>query len=202
MTIVARIDGLIANLQGLRQAVEAERGAGFEAVLNAALDEADAVVGALPSATAMQRSNLSAPLEADPQNLMSLQKALRGTYTVSPSEDGRFEVRYPTGGVAGVYDTEALATRMSKVLAAGKASMIASANRMIVRDPSEDAALRSIGFTEAQIDSAYQRQIDNRDDARLRLQGMLHAEVAAGQIVNAGISVSDYYRLVLPKTED
>ncbi|MEY3047745.1 MAG: hypothetical protein RL424_1067, partial [Pseudomonadota bacterium] len=43
MTIVARIDGLIANLQGLRQAVEAERGAGFEAVLNAALDEADAV---------------------------------------------------------------------------------------------------------------------------------------------------------------
>jgi hypothetical protein len=50
MTIVARIDGLIANLQGLRQAVEAERGAGFEAVLNAALDEADAVVGALPSA--------------------------------------------------------------------------------------------------------------------------------------------------------
>ena len=50
MTIVARIDGLIANLHGLRQAVEAERGAGFEAVLNAALDEADAVVGALPSA--------------------------------------------------------------------------------------------------------------------------------------------------------
>ena len=50
MTIVARIDGLIANLQGLRQAVEAERGAGFEAVLNAALDEADAVVGTLPSA--------------------------------------------------------------------------------------------------------------------------------------------------------
>jgi hypothetical protein len=50
MTIVARIDGLIANLQGLRQAVEAERGAGFEAVLNAALDEADEVVGALPSA--------------------------------------------------------------------------------------------------------------------------------------------------------
>lgn len=50
MTIVARIDGLIANLQGLRQAVEAERGAGFETVLNAALDEADAVVGALPSA--------------------------------------------------------------------------------------------------------------------------------------------------------
>ena len=63
MTIVARIDGLIANLQGLRQAVEAERGAGFEAVLNAALDEADVVVGGMTAAPAPTPVAMTNPVE-------------------------------------------------------------------------------------------------------------------------------------------
>jgi hypothetical protein len=63
MTVVARIDSLIANLQGLKQAVAAERGTGFEVALNAALDEADAVVGGMTAAPAPAPIAMTSPAE-------------------------------------------------------------------------------------------------------------------------------------------
>jgi len=63
MTVVARIDSLIANLQGLKQAVAAERGTGFEVALNAALDEADAVVGTLTAAPGPTPVAMTSPAE-------------------------------------------------------------------------------------------------------------------------------------------
>jgi hypothetical protein len=139
MTIMTRIDGLIANLQGLRQAVEAERGAGFEAVLTAALDEADAVVGEV------RGGSLSLP------NAMTQAVQQTDALEVYRNTDGTASVLFPGGGIHTVSAAESVdlvkllhnvyGNRISGVTSSGKSSIELADQQRAVRAADELATV-------------------------------------------------------------
>jgi hypothetical protein len=139
MTVVARIDSLIANLQGLKQAVSAERGTGFEVALNAALVEADAVVGHV------KEGSLSPPIAMS--NVAQQSDAVE----VYRNTDGTASVLFPGGGIHTVSAAESVdlvqllhnvyGSRISGVTFSGKSSVELAAQQRALRAADELATV-------------------------------------------------------------
>jgi len=144
----------------------------------------------IPRPVAMMRGGGVAYMQDGGDPLTAIQKSLRGAYTVGQDESGNFVIRTPSGGVIGQsYSDPAMAERMARALAAGKASMTYSASRDIAPpSAAEISDLRSEGFSSSDIDAALASQIANRERARVTLARMLEDEAQ-----KAGLGVSDVY---------
>lgn len=197
MTITLSIDRLISRLEAFKTSAAIEQSGSslnaFENFMSKASQSIDELASSQDN-LASAYNLVDASQTDNGVSLTSLQRSLRDSYSVIKAPDGRFSVTYPKGGVVGTYETEALAERMATVLEAGKASMIHSANVSIERDPNVEQQLRDMGFSESQIEAAYENQYENRENARTILTRMLETEAGKSQ---AGLSlenIASFYR--------
>jgi len=197
MTIIASIDHLISRLEAFKTVAVAEDVGSNSTAFDTFLSEASQNIDELAANETTQDDpyDLVDGFQSDiGANLASLQRSIRDSYSVTKAPDGRFTVTYPNGGVVGTYDTEAKAERMATVLEAGKASMIHSANVSIERDPIAEEELRGLGFSALQIEAAYEKQYENRQNARTILTRMLETEAGKSQSGLSLENIASFYR--------
>lgn len=131
-------------------------------------------------------------------DLTTIQRSLRNTYSVEQSEGGMFNVLYPSGGVIGTYDSEVFANRMARAFEAGKASMIYSANFQVARTTESEETLRKEGFTEADIDAAFLTQEANKAKSQNILRNMLITEFNTLETGSKREQAVSFYRSIVP----
>lgn len=183
MTVATRIDSLMASLQGLRQAVAAERDTGFEVALNTALDEAAAAVQSmkegprsLPTTVAsFEQHEDSMKIHRNTDGSASILFSGGGIHTVTPS--------------LGVDPVEAFKTaygdRISGVTSSGKSAIELAAQQRAVRVADELATVSSTLSNQAKYGNGAATGFDP-----VHVRGYL--ESMAGQLAAAETS-SDRY---------
>ncbi len=203
MSVISSVDRLISGLEAFKATVgsgiPADKTGEFEVLFSEASSKLDQF--AKSDDTMNVANTLTDSGEASGEtDLMSIQKALRDTYTVVTNDDGTFSVQYPTGGFIGTYKSSEMAERMATTLEAGKAAMIHAANFQIDRSVEAEETLRSEGFSEQQIDAAYDKLYENKAQAQERLTSMLKTEATRNGNGLALQDVVNFYRPLLPSS--